>query len=119
MDAVRLQASDMRQMERYIDAQYGGPGRGFYRIVTDPFQARKVINGGRMAVVMGIETSVIFGCTMKLDNPACDEDEIDDVSEPTPEDLLSEDAEEEVLEDIDLPAAAPELPKTFTAEPDE
>lgn len=78
MDAVRLQASDMRQMERYIDAQYGGPGRGFYRIVTDPFQARKVINGGRMAVVMGIETSVIFGCTMKLDNPACDKDEIDD-----------------------------------------
>jgi hypothetical protein len=78
MDAVRLQASDMRQMERYIDAQYGGPGRGFYRIVTDPFQARKVINGGRMAVVMGIETSVIFGCTMKLDRPACDEDEIND-----------------------------------------
>ncbi len=78
MDAVRLQASDMRQMERYIDAQYGGPGRGFYRIVTDPFEARDVINGGRMAVVMGIETSVIFGCTMKLDKPACDEDEIDD-----------------------------------------
>ena len=77
MDAVRLQASDMRQMERYIDAQYGGPGRGFYRIVTDPFQARKVINSGRMAVVMGIETSVIFGCTKKLDIPACTTDQID------------------------------------------
>ncbi len=78
MDAVRLQASDMRQMARYIDAQYGGPGRGFYRIVTDPFQARKVINGGRMAVVMGIETSVIFGCSKKLDIPGCTKDQIDD-----------------------------------------
>jgi len=78
MDAVRLQASDMRKMQRYIDAQYGGPGRGFYRIVTDPFQARKVINHGRMAVVMGVETSVIFGCTKKLDIPGCTKDQIDD-----------------------------------------
>ena len=78
MDAVRLQAQDMRQMERYIDAQYGGPGRGFYRIVTDPFQARRVINGGRLAVVMGVETSVIFGCTKKLDIPGCTKDQIDD-----------------------------------------
>ena len=77
MDMVRLEAKDMRDMERYIDAQYGGPGRGFYRIVTDPFQARKAINGGRMAVVMGIETSVIFGCTMKLDRPACTTSDID------------------------------------------
>lgn len=77
MDMVRLEAKDMRLMERYIDAQYGGPGRGFYRIVTDPFQARQVINSGRMAIVMGIETSVIFGCTMKRDRPACSSADID------------------------------------------
>ncbi|MFL6089175.1 MAG: hypothetical protein ACJ71Z_03440 [Aeromicrobium sp.] len=77
MDAVRLQAQDMRQLERYIDAQYGGPGRGFYRIVTDPFEARKAINSGRMAVVMGIETSVIFGCTKKIDIPGCTAAQID------------------------------------------
>ena len=46
-DAVRLQAADMRAMQDYIDAQYGGPGRGWYRIVTDPFEARKVINAGQ------------------------------------------------------------------------
>ena len=69
MDSIRLQAKDMRDFERYIDAQAGGPGRGWYRIVTDPFQARKVINQGKMAVVMGIETSVLFGCTMKADVP--------------------------------------------------
>ena len=62
MDSIRLQAQDMHRLERYIDAQHGGPGRGWYRIVTTPDQARKVINAGKMAVVMGIETSVPFEC---------------------------------------------------------
>jgi len=78
MQSVRRQAADMYQMQDYIDAQAGGPGRGFYRIVTDPFQARRVINAGKLAVVMGMETSVPFGCTMKLDVPACDIGDIDE-----------------------------------------
>lgn len=78
MDAIRLQAQDMRAMERYIDAQFGGPGRGFYRIVTDPFQARRVINSGRMAVVMGVETSVAFSCKKLLDAPLCTAEQIDE-----------------------------------------
>ena len=36
-----------------------------------------MINAGKMAVVMGIETSVPFGCTMKLDVPACSIADID------------------------------------------
>ncbi len=76
MDSIRLQARDMYEMQDYIDAQAGGPGKGFYRIVTDPFEARRVINSGKMAVVMGIETSVPFGCTTKLDRPACSAGEI-------------------------------------------
>jgi hypothetical protein len=74
MDSIRLQAKDMYQMQDYIDAQFGGPGKGFYRIVKNPFQARTVINSGKMAVIMGIETSVPFGCTFKAlptgDQPA-------------------------------------------------
>ena len=81
MDSIRLQAQRMRQLEDYIDAQYGGPGKGWYRIVTSPWQARKVINDGKLAVVMGIETSVPFGCTFKnlplRDVPACDIASID------------------------------------------
>ena len=69
MDSVRLQAQRMRELERYVDAQSGGPGRGWYRIVTTPTQARRVINAGKLAVVMGIETSVPFGCTQKLGVP--------------------------------------------------
>ncbi len=76
MDSIRLQAQDMRMLERYIDAQYGGPGRGWYRIVESPFEARRVINQGRLAVIMGIETSIPFGCTIKLDQPQCTEDSI-------------------------------------------
>lgn len=71
MASIRLQAADMRKLERYIDAQSGGPGKGWYRIVTDPFQAREVINQGKLAVVMGIETSVLFGCSSKFDVPQC------------------------------------------------
>ena len=77
MDSIRLQARDMYRFQDYVDAQAGGPGKGFYRIVTDPFQARRVINAGKLAVVMGIETSVPFGCTIKLDRPACSAQEID------------------------------------------
>lgn len=82
MDSIRLQAKDMHVMEDYIDAQFGGPGKGFYRIVTSSEQARRVINSGKMAVVMGIETSIPFGCTYKTllgkDFPACSAKEIDD-----------------------------------------
>ena len=81
MDSIRLQAHDMYEFQDYVDAQFGGPGKGFYRIVKTPFEARQVINAGKMAVVMGIETSIPFGCTVKIvlgkDQPACDEAEID------------------------------------------
>ncbi len=77
MDSVRLQAKRMYELQDYIDAQFGGPGKGFYRIVKSPFEAREVINRGQLAVVMGIETSVPFGCTMKADVPQCSLEDID------------------------------------------
>jgi hypothetical protein len=76
MDSVRLQAEDVHKLENYVDAQHGGPGKGWYRIVTDPVQAREVINAGKLAVVMGIETSVIFGCHTRLGIPSCTESSI-------------------------------------------
>lgn len=77
MDAVRLQAKRIRELEDYIDAQYGGPGKGWFRIVTNPFQARRVINQGKLAVVLGIEVSEPFGCQVFNDQPMCDEKQID------------------------------------------
>ncbi|MBD3945016.1 amidohydrolase family protein [Nocardioides ganghwensis] len=75
-DAVRLQARRMREMQDYVDAQHGGPGRGWYRIVTDPFEARRVINQGKLAVVMGMETSVPLGCNVQLGRPTCTEEQM-------------------------------------------
>jgi hypothetical protein len=77
MDSIRLQAKDMYALQDYVDAQYGGPGRGWYRIVKDPFEARQVINQGKLAVIMGIETSVPFGCHVKLGLSLCSNAKID------------------------------------------
>ena len=77
MDGVRLQARRIRELERYIDAQSGGPGEGWFRIVKDPFEARRVINEGKLAVVLGIEVSVPLDCGITLDEPKCDTAMID------------------------------------------
>ncbi len=77
MDSVLLQAQRIRQMERYIDAQAGGPGEGFFRLVHSPRQARKVINQGKLAVVQGMEVSEPFGCKLVNKVPACDNADID------------------------------------------
>jgi hypothetical protein len=62
MASVRLQAKDALALQNYIDAQSGGPGKGWLRIVTNPFQARKVVNRGKLALVLGVEVSRVFGC---------------------------------------------------------
>jgi hypothetical protein len=77
MDGARLQARRLHEMQDYIDAQSGGPGEGWYRIVDDPFEARQVINDGKLAVVMGIEVSLPFDCGEYLDVPRCSADDID------------------------------------------
>jgi hypothetical protein len=77
MDSVRLQARRIRELQDYIDAQSGGPGKGWFRIVTDPFEARQVAGDGKLAVVLGIETSRLFGCGLAGERPECDAADID------------------------------------------
>jgi hypothetical protein len=64
-------------MQNYIDAQSGGPGKGWFRIVEDPFEAREVINQGKLAVVLGMEVSEPFGCRVFNEQPLCDAAQID------------------------------------------
>lgn len=78
MDSVRLQLQHIRDLENYTDAQYGGPGEGFLRIVTDPFEAREVMNDGKLAVILGIEISALFDCRLVQGQPLCDEAQIDE-----------------------------------------
>ena len=48
--------------EAAIDAESGGSGKGWYRIVRTPDEARAAMKAGKLAVVLGIEASNAFGC---------------------------------------------------------
>ncbi len=65
MDSIHLQIQSLNDMQDYIDAQSGGPGKGFFRIVTSPQEARQVMANGQMAVLMGVEASETFNCGQK------------------------------------------------------
>ena len=76
MTSVRLQYRRIHELQDFIDAKSGGPGKGWFRIVRDPFEARQVVNEGKMAVVLGIETSEIFGCGGSVALPRCTREQI-------------------------------------------
>ncbi len=77
MASVDIQNRDLHNLQAYVDAQSGGPGKGWFRIVTDPFQARRVINQGKLAVIEGIEVSRLFGCGEDNGVPQCGPAQID------------------------------------------
>ena len=76
MESVRASIEAARRLERYIDAKMGGAGRGFFRIVESPAEAREVIREGKLAIILGVETSNLFDCfstTERAGRPRCDE----------------------------------------------
>lgn len=77
MTAIRLEAKKSYDMQAFIDKMYGGPGKGWFRIVTSSAQAREVIEQGKLAVVLGVETSEPFGCKQILDIAQCSKEDID------------------------------------------
>lgn len=62
MDAVDRQIAEAYRMQDYIDSKSGGPGKGWYRIVTSPAEARRAASSGKLAVVLGSEVDSLFGC---------------------------------------------------------
>lgn len=77
MTSIRLQARMTYDLQAYIDTMYGGTGKGWFRVVTDSAQARQVVEEGKLAVVLGVETSEPFGCKQILDIPQCSKEDID------------------------------------------
>ena len=76
------QVEYLYDIQDYIDAQFGGPGKGFFRIVESPAQARQVIADGKLAVVPGLEFSNLFGCNVTFlpdgsEIPMCSREQID------------------------------------------
>ena len=62
MDIAKEQIEDIKAMQKYIDAQCGGPGKGWFRIVTSAAEARQVISEGKMAVFLSLEMDTVFDC---------------------------------------------------------
>ena len=76
MTAVDRIIDETWALQDYVDAQSGGLGQGWFRVVESPAEAREVIAEGKLAVVIGIETSDLFRCnlTPRPGGPVCDED---------------------------------------------
>ncbi|MES2908783.1 MAG: hypothetical protein V4688_06445 [Pseudomonadota bacterium] len=68
MNNAARQVGTLYAMQDYIDAQYGGRGKGWFRIVLSPAEARSVIADGKLALVIGIEISNVLDCKLKY-NP--------------------------------------------------
>ncbi len=64
------QLKEARNFERFVDSLSGGPGLGWFRIVTTPQQARDAVRAGKLAVVLGIEVDNLFNCSNFTSNPA-------------------------------------------------
>jgi hypothetical protein len=75
MVAVDRSIAETYALQRYLDARAGGPGRGWFRVVSSPAEAREVIAAGKLAVILGIEASDLFGCRLvpRAEDPVCDE----------------------------------------------
>jgi hypothetical protein len=69
--SVTAQIKNLKAMQGYIDAQNGGPGKGWFRLVYSPAQARQVMKEGKLAVMIGIESSDLFGCSELHGAPQC------------------------------------------------
>lgn len=67
-------AGRAKALQDYVDAQSGGPGRGWFRLVSSPQEARAVIGQGKLAAVLGLENSSLFDCVDK--NAGCTNEHI-------------------------------------------
>lgn len=76
-ETIKLAIQRLRALQDYVDAQSGGRRRGWFRLVYHPKQARRVIESGRLAVVLGTETSNPLGCSEFQGEPQCTRADID------------------------------------------
>jgi microsomal dipeptidase-like Zn-dependent dipeptidase len=75
--AIKGQIRRLHELQDYVDAQSGGPGRGWFRLVTSPAQARRVMAQGKLAVIVGIESSFPLDCRDQTGSPHCTDAQVD------------------------------------------
>ena len=52
---IERQIVAMKEMAAFVEAQGGGPGRGWLQIAYSPEEARQIISENRLAIVLGVE----------------------------------------------------------------
>jgi microsomal dipeptidase-like Zn-dependent dipeptidase len=77
MEQLRAQSTYLSSMQDFIDAQNGGKGKGWFRIAATPAQVRSIAAQGKLAVIVGVENSEIFGCREIKDVAQCTRADID------------------------------------------
>ena len=77
MASAYKQAEDMHALQDYIDAQYGGPGKGFFRLVKSSAEARKVDQRGQAR--RGARDRGVGGARLRADerHPQLQHEQID------------------------------------------
>jgi microsomal dipeptidase-like Zn-dependent dipeptidase len=68
MEAIDVQIEAAKRLEAHVDALHNG--RGWYRIVYSPAEARAALRANQLAVVLGAEVDRLFGCRV---DGVCDE----------------------------------------------
>jgi hypothetical protein len=76
-DTVEVEVRELRALQDYVDAQSGGRGRGWFRLVYGPRAAKRAIERGKLAVIVGMETSDPFGCSESHGVANCNRADID------------------------------------------
>jgi microsomal dipeptidase-like Zn-dependent dipeptidase len=71
-ETAELQVAQLRALERHV----AGRG-GWLKLVYGPRQARRVIERGKLAVLIGFESSGLFGCDQRFGMAGCDRAQID------------------------------------------
>ncbi len=65
--AIQTQVAGMKEMAAFVEAQSGGPGKGWMQIVYSPEEARQVISENRLAVILGVEVDSLGNWRRKED----------------------------------------------------
>jgi microsomal dipeptidase-like Zn-dependent dipeptidase len=62
-EAIFYQIRAAKAMEKHINQEFGGPGKGWYRIAYSAAGARRALEENKLVVVLGAEVDFLFGCS--------------------------------------------------------
>ncbi|WP_082075868.1 membrane dipeptidase [Teredinibacter turnerae] len=63
MATLRRQTQAVFAMEAWVDEKFGGPGKGWFRVVKSAEDAQAIVAAGKLAVILGSEVDYLLGCT--------------------------------------------------------